>query len=114
MRDRRIERRNLIVIVSIALACLVLVHLYHVRAEHLKVAKESAQAQDRYSKLALKQRSVAWSNQDQGRMDVAYEWYAQTLRSERLAKHHLYVKRRHERAANCPWIPLDSDPPEPL
>jgi hypothetical protein len=33
--------------------------------------------------------------------------------SRRLADHHATLRRKYERAARYPWLPVDPDPPEP-
>jgi hypothetical protein len=49
------------------------------------------------------------------RFDAAIwkDWIAHVRRSRRLLPYHAALRRKYELAARRPWLPVESDPPEP-
>lgn len=114
MRFLRMTTRRWMVVVAVIAATLFL-------EEHRKRAAKSAEYrtiaeahEGRLQTLALIRRlgqypyAPCWL----GRIPLRYD--AETApRHARHVSHHTALKLKYERAARCPWLPVEPDPPEP-
>jgi CO/xanthine dehydrogenase FAD-binding subunit len=109
----RFTVRRLMVVVAVVAVIVGVERLYERRIAFLLLASEHARLEDRAQKLSGSMSDTATLNEAKGNDDAAEGWRRRASFQDVEAISRGLMRRKYERAARNPWLPLEPDPPKP-